>query len=124
MLGVSGGMVIGVPIVNMIADITDLRMAMLFFALANIVSLLMCSVFLPADDKQEKISYGKQLTILKRKNVWLSIFGVICLNGSIFGVYSYISEYLIQISGFSSHMVSMILLSMGLRIWLRLNDLR
>ncbi|MCH4286187.1 MULTISPECIES: MFS transporter [Bacillota] len=114
MLGVSGGMVIGVPIVNMIADITDLRMAMLFFALANIVSLLMCSVFLPADDKQEKISYGKQLTILKRKNVWLSIFGVICLNGSIFGVYSYISEYLIQISGFSSHMVSMILLIYGL----------
>lgn len=114
MMGVSAGMVIGVPIVNAIADLIDLRMAMMFFVIVNIVSLLMCAIFLPADDRQTKISYGTQLKILKRKNVWISIFGVICLNGSIFGVYSYISEYLTQISGFSSHMVSMILLVYGL----------
>lgn len=113
MMGVSAGMVIGVPIVSVIADLIDLRMAMMFFALVNLISLLMCAIFLPADDRQEKISYGTQLKILKRKNVWISIFGVICLNGSIFGVYSYISEYLTQISGFSSHMVSMVLLVYG-----------
>lgn len=114
MMGVSAGMVIGVPIVNAIADLIDLRMAMMFFVIVNIISLLMCAIFLPSDDRQAKISYGTQLKILKRKNVWISIFGVVCLNGSIFGVYSYISEYLTQISGFSSHIVSIILLVYGL----------
>ncbi|WP_159162248.1 hypothetical protein [Clostridium neonatale] len=60
------------------------------------------------------MSYGEQLGALKEKNVWISIVGVMLLNGSIFGVYSYLSEYLSQETGYSISVISIILFAYGM----------
>ncbi|MFR4980194.1 MAG: hypothetical protein ACLUC0_03600 [Clostridium neonatale] len=60
------------------------------------------------------MSYGEQLGALKEKNVWISIVGVMLLNASIFGVYSYLSEYLSQETGYSISVISIILFAYGM----------
>lgn len=114
MMGVSAGMVLGVPVVSAIAGAASLRAAMLFLAAANGVSLLAVLFFLPALPAAERVTYGSQVRVLKRSGVWLSILGVVLLNGSIFGVYSYLSEYLGAVTGLPAQLVSVLLLLYGL----------
>lgn len=112
-IGVSAGMVVGVPIVSFIAGILNLQMAMAFFAIINIAVLLATFLFVPSMPVKEKISYGTQLKVLKHLNTWLAIFIVILLNAAIFGVYSYLAEYLQTVTNVSSNITSLMLFVYG-----------
>ena len=114
MIGVSAGMVLGVPIVSYIASITSLKVAMLSFALVNAIALIATILFIPPMPVRKRLSYGAQLGILKELNVWISIIAVIFLNGAIFGVYSYLAEYLASITKLSDGLISIMLLVYGL----------
>lgn len=114
MMGVSAGMVLGVPIVSYIASTTSLQIAMIFFALLSGLSLLATIFFIPSLPVKEKMSYGSQLNVLRSSNTWISLVGVVLINGAIFGVYSYISEYLGTVTGVSSQFISVLLLVYGL----------
>ena len=114
MMGVSAGMVLGVPIVSSLVDITSLRIGMLFFAFVNGVAFLATLIFIPRTPVTKKLSYGSQLGVLKRPGVWLSILGVVFLNGSLFGVYSYLSDFLGRVTGLSQQAISIVLLVYGL----------
>ena len=114
MMGVSAGMVLGVPIVSFIANTVNLRAGMLSFALVNGIVLIATCIAVPAMEAPEKLTYGEQLSVLKVPAVWLSIIAVVFLNGSIFGVYSYFAEYLASVTGMSGQLSSAILLIYGL----------
>lgn len=114
MIGVSAGMVLGVPIVSFISHLTSLQVGMIFFAAVNAIALIATIYFVPDLPVTEKLSYGSQISVLKEGKVWLSILGVIFLNGSIFGVYSYLSEYLETVTQLSSELISILLLIYGL----------
>ncbi|MED3575194.1 MFS transporter [Cytobacillus praedii] len=112
-IGVSAGMVVGVPIVSFIAGILNLQMAMAFFAIINIAVLLATFLFVPSMPVKEKISYGTQLKVLKHLNAWLAIIIVILLNAAIFGVYSFLAEYLQTVTNVSSNITSLMLFVYG-----------
>ena len=114
MMGVSAGMVLGVPIISAIATATSLEMAMLAFAVVNAIALVASIIFIPTIPVTERLSYGSQLNILKSPVVWLSIIGVMLLNGGIFGVYSYIAEYLTHVTMMPAHIISILLFVYGL----------
>ena len=63
---------------------------------------------------RETLSYGAQLKVLKERKTWLSILGVMFLNGSVFGVYSYLSEYMETVTKLSAGLISILLLVYGL----------
>lgn len=52
--------------------------------------------------------------MLKEKKLWLSLAGVLVLNGSIFGVYSYVSSYLGDVLSLPAQMASVVLFVYGL----------
>jgi predicted MFS family arabinose efflux permease len=112
-IGVSAGMVIGVPIASFIASATTLQMAMVFFAIVNIMAFIATLLFVPSMPVREKLSYGAQLSVLKKSITWLSIVAVILLNGAVFGVYSYLAEYLQTVTNMSSNSVSIVLFIYG-----------
>lgn len=113
MIGVSAGMVIGVPIVSFIASIASLEMAMVFFAVVNILAFIATLLFVPSMPVKERLSYGSQLRVLKKSITWLSIVTVILINGAIFGVYSYLAEYLNVVTNMSLNMISLMLAIYG-----------
>lgn len=114
LMGVSAGMVLGVPIVSFIANATSLAVGMLFFAFVNGLALLATIIFIPTQPVKEKLTYGQQLNCLKYPLTWISILGVVFLNGSIFGVYSYLAEILGTVTRLSENSVSIMLLVYGL----------
>lgn len=112
-IGVSAGMVLGVPIVSFIASIASLEMAMVFFAVVNILAFIATFLFVPSMPVKERLSYGSQLRVLKKSITWLSIVTVILINGAIFGVYSYLAEYLNVVTNMSLNTISLMLAIYG-----------
>ncbi|MGO4542914.1 MFS transporter, partial [Paenibacillus sp. 2TAB19] len=92
-MGVTGGMVLGSPISSFIATSTSIKMAMLFFTVVNVIAFITL-LFIPSMPVKERLSYGSQLSILKRFFTWLSIAAVVFINAAMYGVSSYLAEYL------------------------------
>lgn len=107
-------MVLGAPVAGLIADAGSLRMSLLFFAFMNALALVATIFWVPALPVKERLSYGSQLSVLKKKELWTAMAGVIFINGSIFGVYSYLSSYLGEVTGLSVQMISALLFVYGL----------
>ncbi|MMZ44270.1 Purine efflux pump PbuE [compost metagenome] len=112
-IGVSAGMVIGVPIASLIAGAASLQMSMVFFAAVNIMVFIATLLFVPSMPVEERLSYGAQLSVLKKPATWLSIVTVILMNSAIFGVYSYFAEYLKTVTNMSSNTISLMLFIYG-----------
>lgn len=112
-IGVSAGMVVGVPIASFIASALNLQLALAFFAVVNIIVLIATLLFVPSMPVKEKISYGAQLNILKKLITWFSILVVILLNSAVFGVYSYLADYLQTVTNMSSNLTSIMLFIYG-----------
>lgn len=112
-IGVSAGMVAGVPIASFIDSAFSYEMAMAFFAVITALMLIATLIFVPSMPVEEKQSYGEQLSILKKPILWLSIVAVILLNSSVFGVYSYIADYLETVTNMSPNSISVTLFIFG-----------
>ncbi|MEE4566035.1 MFS transporter [Paenibacillus polymyxa] len=112
-IGVSAGMVIGVPIASLIAGAASLQMSMVFFAAVNIMVFIATLLFVPSMPVEERLSYGAQLSVLKKPATWLSIVTVILMNSAIFGVYSYFAEYLKTVTNMFSNTISLMLFIYG-----------
>ncbi|MCY8564517.1 MFS transporter [Bacillus sonorensis] len=112
-MGVSAGMVLGVPVTSFIANTTSFEMAMLFFTIVNAVALIATLLFVPSMPVKERLSYGAQLSVLKKSITWLSIVAVIFINSALFGVYSYFAEFLETVTNISGKTVSLMLFLFG-----------
>lgn len=113
-MGVAAGMVIGVPISNFLAGQFSLSAAMAFFAVVTGVMFILTAWRVPSLPVHSAMSYGRQVRVLRRPNVWLSIFAVLFLNGSIFGVYNYLADYLGEITHASTNMSVLLLALYGI----------
>ncbi|MEM1506178.1 MFS transporter [Domibacillus sp. 8LH] len=113
-IGVSAGMVLGVPVVSFIASTVSLQAAMVFFAVVNLLTFLATWLFVPSMPVKERQSYGSQLKVLTQGITWISILAVLFLNAAVFGIYSYLAEYLEVVTSMSAHTISTMLLVYGL----------
>ncbi|MED3728775.1 MFS transporter [Priestia filamentosa] len=113
LMGVSAGMVLGVPIASLLASTVSLQVAMLFFAIVNALVFIATLVFFPSMPVKERLSYGAQVSVLKKTPTWLSIVTVLLINSAIFGVYSYLAEYLRTITNISGKSISVMLVLFG-----------
>ena len=112
-IGVSAGLVIGSPIATFIASAISFQMAMVFNTVVNAIAFIATLVFVPSMPVRERLSYGAQLSALKKPIVWHSILAVICINSAIFGVYSYFSEYLKTVTSMSANTITFMLVIFG-----------
>ncbi|QTL51152.1 MULTISPECIES: MFS transporter [Priestia] len=114
LMGVSAGMVLGVPIASFLASSVSLQTAMLFFAIVNALTFMATLLHFPSMPVKESLSYGAQVSVLRKKITWLSIGTVVLINSAIFGVYSYLAEYLKTVTELSPTIISLILVVFGL----------
>ena len=112
-IGVSAGMVVGVPISNFLAENISLSASMTFFAVTTFLVMLATFFLVPSMPAEKPMAYGEQLSILKKPMVWTAIFAVVFLNGSIFGVFNYLADYLARVTGLAPSLVSVLLFVYG-----------
>lgn len=113
-IGVSAGMVVGAPIAGMLADSIAFSVAMAFFAVVTIAALFLTVVCIPSMPVQNPLSYGKQIAVLKRPVVLVSLLAAGSINAAMFGFYSFLAEYLGSAVGMGAALVSAMLLLYGL----------
>lgn len=113
-IGVSAGMVLGVPVTSYIASEVSYSMGMLFFTIVNALVFIATILLVPSMPVKEKLSYGTQLNVLKKKITWYSILAVTLINGALFGFFSYMSDYLKTVTDVSYNVISSLLLVYGL----------
>ncbi|MFE4573330.1 MFS transporter [Paenibacillus chitinolyticus] len=111
--GITVGFAFGVPLTSYLAEQLSLEAAFLFGALVNGAAFMGIFFWLPSMPVQERMSYGKQLGILRKPGLWLNIAAVMCLFAAMFSVYSYFAEYLGQVTRMTGSLISAMLMVFG-----------
>ena len=112
--GVSAGMVLGVPVTSYIASEFSFSAAMVFFTVVNAFVLLATIFLIPSMPVKERLSYGTQLSVLKKPVLWNSFLAALLMNAAMFGFYSYLSDYLITVTDVSFKVISLLLFVYGM----------
>lgn len=111
--GITVGFAFGVPLTSYLADQFSLEMAFLFGAFVNVVAFAGILLWLPSMPMKEKMSYGKQLGILRKPGLWLNIAAIMFIFAAMFSVYSFFAEYLGQVTHMNGSLVSVMLMAFG-----------
>lgn len=112
-VGVSAGMVLGVPIASYLASTVMLQASLAFFAAVTVVVFAATALFVPSMPVNAHMTYGSQLRILRKPVVWASLLATVAINGAMFGFYSYLSDFYGTVSGMDAAWVSVSLLVYG-----------
>ena len=112
-VGVSAGMVLGVPMTTFVTTNWSYEAAMGIFAVINTV-VLVATFFLVPDMPAKQHNPGHQLRVLKKPSLWLGVTAFTCINGAMFGFFSFMSDFLHKVSAFSFDAVSSVLLAYGI----------
>lgn len=113
-IGVSAGMVLGVPVTSYLAGEFSFSVAMMFFTIVNALVFMTTLLFIPSMPVEERLSYGTQLSVMKKTVMWHSILAVTLINGAMFGFFSYMSDYLKNVTEVPYRVISLMLLIYGL----------
>lgn len=112
--GITVGFAFGVPLTSYLAEKISLEAAFLFGAVVSMIAFVGILVWLPSLPVQEKMSYGKQLGILRKPQLWFNIVTVIFIFAAMFSVYSYFAEYLGEVTLMNGSWISMMLMVFGI----------
>ncbi|MGW1406412.1 MFS transporter [Streptomyces sp. NPDC002403] len=114
--GVTVGFALGVPLTSYLAGHLSLAPAFWFGALVNLIAFLGILRFVPSMPvtRSQRVSYGDQLSVLKRLRTWLTIISVVLVFAAMFSVYGYSAEYLGQVTHMDGSWVSAMLMAFGI----------
>ncbi|MEC0091024.1 MFS transporter [Paenibacillus macquariensis] len=112
--GITVGFAFGVPLTSYLGENISLEAAFLFGAVVSMIAFVGILAWLPSMPVKEKMSYGKQLGILRNPQLWLNIVIVIFIFAAMFSVYSYFAEYLGQVTQMNGSWISIMLMAFGI----------
>ncbi|MGP3223575.1 MFS transporter [Serratia nevei] len=111
-IGTSMGMVLGIPLTQWIAGQFSYEASFRFCALVNLLATLGLLWRLP-DAAVQRLSYGKQLAILRSGTLWLNITTCVLIFAAMFAVYAYAAEYLSREAGIGDAAIGWLLVAFG-----------
>lgn len=112
-LGITVGFAFGVPFTSYLAERFSLEAAFLFGAGVNFSAFIGIFILLPSMPVKEKMSFGKQISILRKPEIWINIATVVFIFAAMFSVYSYFAEYLARVTYMNGSLISIMLLIFG-----------
>lgn len=112
--GVTVGFAFGVPAMAFLASSASVTVAFSIAALVNVLAFIGIALWVPKMPPEEHLSYGKQLRILRRAQLWLQLTIATLVFAVMFSSYSYFADYLGGVSGVSSLTIGALLMLFGL----------
>ena len=112
-LGVSAGSILGLSITSYLGFTYGFQITMLWFALINVVSLILTILFIP-DFEGNKEPVMLQISHAKSRSFLYSIIYVFCMVVGISITYNYIPTFLNQVTKINGEMLFVTLFLMGL----------
>ncbi|RDB64317.1 MFS transporter [Gordonibacter sp. 28C] len=113
MMGVSLGMVVGVPLSSLLANALSVQAVMIAFALINVVTFIGTLLLVPSMPVAQKMSYAQQVSSVKSPLAVASLAATAFIQAAIFATYAYVAEYLGDVMGIEGNAQSALLLGFG-----------
>ena len=82
-------------------------------ALVNVLAALGLYLFLPDMPREAPMAYGRQLAVLRKPALWLTIASAVFVFAAMFAVYAYAAAYLQQEAGLSARQTGLALALFG-----------
>lgn len=114
MAGVTVGFAFGVPITSFLSANLSLEAAFLFGAVVSLVAFVGILIRFPSIPVAEKMSFGRQLGVLRNPQLWLTILIVVFIFTAMSSVYSYFAEYLGEVTRMNGTWISLMLMIFGI----------
>jgi DHA1 family inner membrane transport protein len=111
--GTTLGLIVGVPMMTWFASRFSYEASFLFCGSVSLVAGLGLLAKLPTMPVGKPLSFGQQLSILRKPALWLNIAAAILTFTALFSVYSYAAEYLKSRAGMDGQAISLILVIFG-----------
>lgn len=111
--GFSIATVFGLPLGTMIADLWSWQGAFIMVAAITTAATILTAFLVPRRVAIPASGIRDQLTLLRDKDIWLGIGFTTCAAATLYGYYTYIRPLIRQTLGFSTAMLSVILVVLG-----------
>jgi DHA1 family inner membrane transport protein len=111
--GVTVGFAFGVPAMAYLASQYSLPLAFTATAGVNALALAGIALWVPSSPPEERLTYGRQLQILRRPQLWLQVVTTTLIFAAMFSAYSYFADYLGHVGGVPASIVSALLMVFG-----------
>ncbi|PJG86356.1 MFS transporter [Conservatibacter flavescens] len=112
LMGESVGLVFGLPLILFFAHTFSYETAFLFCAAVCVIAAAGL-LRLPDSKQNEQGKTADALVILKKPLLWLGLLATVAVLSSMFGVYSYATEYLLGL-GMNANTVSLLMMVFGI----------
>lgn len=113
MLGITTAMLVGNPLATWLGQLLSWRYAFGLVGAIGVITVILVFVYLPFNRDEVRNSPLRELSALKRRQVWLTLgIGSIGFAG-MFCVFSYLAPTLIQVTGLAEHWVPAVLAAFG-----------
>jgi DHA1 family putative efflux transporter-like MFS transporter len=113
-MGFTASLIIGVPLGRMISSAYGWKTVFLGIALTAIIALIVIAMTIPRLKGDQPIPLLQQFALLKKPEVALGLAITFFWGGGYFLAYTYISPYLLNVSGVGDNMLSSVLLAFGI----------
>ncbi|MGG1942961.1 MFS transporter [Paenibacillus polymyxa] len=113
-MGFTASLIIGVPLGRMISSAYGWKTVFLGIALAGIIALIVIAMTIPRLKGDQPIPLLQQFALLKKPEVALGLCITFFWVGGYSLAYTYISPYLLDVSGVGEDMLSSVLLAFGI----------
>ncbi|MDQ0279646.1 DHA1 family inner membrane transport protein [Arthrobacter silviterrae] len=114
MMGLSVANVVGVPLATLVGQQFGWRLMFVLVAFVGLVTLAAIAKAIPARKAHPDASLRRELSALKRSQVWLTLFIGVVGFGGFFAVYTYIANTMTDVAGFSAGFLPVIVGLYGL----------
>jgi DHA1 family inner membrane transport protein len=111
--GFSAGIVLGVPIASIAAGSDGWQAGFIVFSVLNVVALVAHLILLPSMPVTRRLSFGRQLGVLRKPVLWCNLLLQVVLTAAVFSIYAYMAEYLRVVTGMDVRSVSLMLFLFG-----------
>ncbi|MDQ0740290.1 MFS transporter [Pseudomonas sp. W4I3] len=113
-VGTTLGLVIGVPLTTWVGASISYEASFFFCAIVTALAGLGLLFKLPHHVRADRMSFGRQLSVLRSPAMWLAIGATILVFAAMFSVYSYAAEYLKTQNGMDGQTISVMLVIFGI----------
>ncbi|MDY8094369.1 MFS transporter [Paenibacillus polymyxa] len=113
-MGFTASLIIGVPLGRMISSAYGWKTVFLGIALTGIIALIVIAMTIPRLKGDQPIPLLQQFALLKKPEVALGLAITFFWGGGYSLAYTYISPYLLNVSGVGDNMLSSVLLAFGI----------
>ncbi|MFK4475004.1 DHA1 family putative efflux transporter-like MFS transporter [Paenibacillus sp. RC73] len=113
-MGFTASLIIGIPLGRMISSAYGWKTVFVGIALAGIIALIVIAMTIPRIKGDKPVPLLQQFSLLKKPEVALGLGITFFWLGGYSLAYTYISPYLLDVSGVGEDMLSIVLLAFGI----------